>query len=1261
MPVESFCSRLKSRNGARIWRIAFSAIIAMHCASGYAQVSFEKDIVPIFQKSCSACHFPPVDPLKGKLDLSTLAAALKGGAEGPSIIPGKADESMLVKMIEGTLEPVMPPKGKVDPLTPEAIALVKQWINEGALGAEASPAPTAGTPPATESAPAAPKKAVLPAISAMAYGQIRDQLVLAQGSLHTIDMFDVDAQSGATTAKAKLEGHAEMVRALAFSRDGALLAGGGGKPGRSGEIKLWRTADNALVRTLEGVHKDNIFALAFSPDGKRIVSASYDKTLIIWDVETGNVLHTLANHVDAVYTVAWSPDGKRIASGAGDRTVKLWNADDGKLLITISDSLDAVLSLAFSPDGHTLAGAGADKVIRTWEIGDANAPLEQSGSTAGTLKASTFAHEGAILHIVYSPDGALLYSTGEDKRIKVWEATALTEKMAFEQQSDWVTALALNPQGNLLAAGRYDATTTIYATDSGKALSGVAADGTQLAAAGGPKKITSLSVEPVIIRATVPPSVQSISPNRWHRGTELELSLAGKNLEGAVPIVGNSKVAVEILESEALPEPDLKLGSGPRGTGADIFDNARPYRMKLKLKAPEDTPLGTFEILFRTPLGLTNGTAFTIVASPDAGEAEPNNETPQALIWPGVVAAAINESGDIDRYAVTATAGQELVFAITDSGLASVLTLLDSSGKVVASNKEASFENRNRLGFRFEADGTYVLEVADADLRANIGYRLHAGQFPMVTSFWPLGIPAGAPQQISLTGFNLPSTTLEVDPPDEARTGTTMRLPIPAPETSPVPIPSISVTPLAELAEAEPNNGAPEAQQIAFPTVVNARIESSTGQDADYFQFTAKKDELIVIETLAASLASPLDSKIEILDASGKPLQRAVLRCVAQTALTLSPRDSRSGGLRLENWRDLKLRDFVMAGGEVIQVSRIPGYGDEDVLFKTYQNGQRMGFFGTTPEHHAVYDPIYKVTVHPPGSTFAPNGMPVFPLYWQNDDGFNASGDTTGDSRLDFTAPEDGTYIVRVSDVRNLGGPQYAYRLVLRAPEPDFDVFAGPYYINIPPGSRIPLDVRVVRRDGFNAPVNVSVQGLPEGFSVETEQILPDEDIVRIALSASAGAKSTPMDARFIVSAETEIDGKPVKKETALGAITVSEKQPDLVVNNGEKALELAPGQLGSISLSLARANGFDSRSPISVLNLPPGVRVMYTGLNGILVREGETERRIEILAEPWVQPMTRKIYIQANIETQSPNRPVFIGEPIELRIGEPQKIAKQE
>ncbi|MDZ4860972.1 MAG: WD40 repeat domain-containing protein, partial [Candidatus Hydrogenedentes bacterium] len=1103
-----------------------------------------------------------------------------------------------------------------------------------------------------------PAKPVQPAISAMAYAQIGEELVLAQGSLHSVQLLGVDAGTGETTPKAMLEGHSEMVRALAFSPDGALLAAGGGKPGRSGEIKIWRVTDNTPVHTIEG-HTDNILGLAFSPDGKRLVSASYDRSLIVWDVEAGTALHTLANHVDAVYTVAWSPDGKRIASGAGDRTVKLWNADNGTLLATISDSLDAVLTLAFSPDGKSLAGAGADKVIRIWEVGIGDAPLEQSGATAGTLKASSFAHEGAVLRILYAPDGVALYSTGEDKRIKVWDAARLTEKLAYEPQSDWVTALALNPKGNLLAAGRYDASTTIYAADSGKPLSGALADGTQIAAATGPKKVTSLSVEAVIIRATVPPAVQSISPDRWHRGAEIELTVSGKNLERAEPIVNNPKIVVEVMEVEALPEPDLKLGEGPRGTGADILDNARPYKIKLKMKTGQDAPLGRYELLFRTPMGVSNGAGFTIIPAPDAGEVEPNEQQAQTVQWPGVVIGAINASGDVDRFAVHATAGQELVFAITDSGLASDLKLVDGAGTVLAMNSKTDKTNRDRLGHRFQSDGDYVIEVADADLRANIGYRLHIGQFPMVSSFTPLGIHAGAPQKVSLTGFNLPATELEVDPPDEARTGTTISLPIAVPEGSPVSIPSIAVTALPEFDEVEPNNSAAEAQPLPFPSVINARIEKVDGPDADFYHFAATKDQTIFIETVAAKLGSPVDSTIEVLDSNGNSLQRAVLRCVAKTALTLSPRDSRSGGLRLENWRDLKLRDYVMAGGEVIKVSRIPGYGDEDVLFEQYPNGQRVGYFGTTPEHHAVYDHIYKVTVHPVGSTFAPNGMPVYPIFWRNDDGFTATGDSTGDSALQFVAPGDGDYIVRVSDVRNVGGPQHAYRLMLRALEPDFDVSAGPYYVNIAPGSRVPVDVRVVRKDGFNEPVNVNIHGLPEGFIAETESILPDEDLVRIAIVAAPGAKSTAMDARFIISAESTVNGQPVKKETAIGPITVSEKQPDLIVNNGEKVLALAPGELGAISVTLTRANGFNSRSPISVLNLPVGVRVMYTGLNGILVREGETGRRIEILAEPWVTPMTRKIYIQANIETQTPLKPVFIGEAIELRIAEPQKVAK--
>lgn len=1223
-------------------------------ASG--DVAFETQVFPILQKSCSACHFPPVEPLKAKLDLSTLAGTLKGGAEGAIVVPGKADESRLIQMIEGTLEPVMPPEGKAEPVSAESLALLKRWINEGAKGQGLAPAP-ADAP--AESAPAPTPAAIAPPISAMAYGKHGNLLLLASGTLHNVDLLTVDA-SGQTTSKGKLEGHAEMVRALSFSPDGSVLAAGGGRPGRGGEIKLWKTADMSPIKTIEG-HKDNVLAMAFSPDGKQLVTASYDKTLIVWDVESGNVLHTLANHVDAVYSVAWSPDGKQIASGAGDRTVKLWQASDGKLLITISDSLDAVLALAFSPDGKALAGAGADKIIRLWEMVGADEPLEQSGSTAGKLKASTFAHEGAILHLIYSPDGATLYSTAEDKRIKAWDVAALTEKVSFEPQSDWVTAFALNPDGNLLAAGRYDSTSTIYAADSGKPLSGSST--TQVASArSGPKKVTSLDVEAVIIRATVPPSLQSISPDRWHRGAELDLTVNGKNLDGAVAISTNPKVHVDIAEVEAGPEPDLKLGKGPRGTGADILDNARPFAMKLKVKTEPDAPLGRYEILVRTPTGLTNGAGFTIIPTPDAGEAEPNEETPQPVTWPGVVVAAINASGDVDKYAVAAKTGQEIVFAVTDSGLNTDMKLIDPSGNVVATSADFGDPMRNRMGFKVPADGNYVVEVADADLRANMGYRLHIGAFPMVTSVWPLGVHAGEPQMIELSGFNLPSTSLEVDPPDDAGPGTTMPLPIAVPEGSPIALPALSVSGAADTQEMEPNDTAAEAQPLAFPAAINARIASSKDgePDVDYYHFHANRDQTIAIETLAAKFGSPLDSKLEVLDAQGSPLQRAVLRCVAQTALTLSPRDSRQAGLRFENWRDFKMNDYVMVGGEVIQISKIPGYGDEDVVFKQYANGQRIGYFATTPEHHAVFDPIYKVTVHPVGTEFPPNGMPVFPIFWKNDDEFDANGNATGDSRLDFTAPEDGDYIVRVSDVRGDGGPRYAYRLLVRELKPNFEMFAGPYHINIPPGGRVPLDVRVLRKDGFNEEVTLSVHDLPQGFTIETESVLPDEDLVRVALVAGPDAKSTPFDARFKITALASLNGETISRDAYLGSITVSEKRPDLVVINGENTLEIAPGQLGAISLRLTKANGYDSRTPINVLNLPFGVRVMYTGLNGILVREGETERRIEILAEPWVQPMTRTIYIQATIETQSPQRPVFLGAPIELRIGGGQKLAKQ-
>jgi hypothetical protein len=112
----------------------------------------------------------------------------------------------------------------------------------------------------------------------------------------------------------------------------------------------------------------------------------------------------------------------------------------------------------------------------------------------------------------------------------------------------------------------------------------------------------------------------------------------------------------------------------------------------------------------------------------------------------------------------------------------------------------------------------------------------------------------------------------------------------------------------------------------------------------------------------------------------------------------------------------------------------------------------------------------------------------------------------------------------------------------------------------------------------------------------------------------------------------------------------------------GQTDLALEPSKAVGLSVRLDRNNGFYSRVPIDVLNLPFGVRVLDTGLNGILVREHETERSMEIYAEPWVKPMERTIYIQARIETVSASpQPVFLSVPIKLRIGQPEpEPAKQ-
>ncbi|MBE9057164.1 WD40 repeat domain-containing protein [Sphaerospermopsis sp. LEGE 08334] len=159
------------------------------------------------------------------------------------------------------------------------------------------------------------------------------------------------------------KGHTDDVLCVAFSPDGKILASGGGNNDRT--IRIVQLAENK-VKTLT-VSSDwftgAINALAFSCDGKILASAGNDKTVKLWNVETGEELKTLTGHSEAVYSVAFSPNGQILASSSQDKTVKLWVVDSGVEISSVKCADDGVYSVAFSPDGKVLAAGSADKTI----------------------------------------------------------------------------------------------------------------------------------------------------------------------------------------------------------------------------------------------------------------------------------------------------------------------------------------------------------------------------------------------------------------------------------------------------------------------------------------------------------------------------------------------------------------------------------------------------------------------------------------------------------------------------------------------------------------------------------------------------------------------------------------------------------------------------------------------------------------------------------------------------------------------------------
>ncbi|MEZ5400114.1 MAG: hypothetical protein R2729_10640 [Bryobacteraceae bacterium] len=739
-----------------------------------------------------------------------------------------------------------------------------------------------------------------------------------------------------------------------------------------------------------------------------------------------------------------------------------------------------------------------------------------------------------------------------------------------------------------------------------------------------------------------PPTLTKVDPLGAARGTTVELSAEGLNLAGATAVhFSRPGITGKIVRVKELPDlPDIRLGSNGTPSTIDLGPLPPRNQVAMEVEIAPEAAVGPVDFRIVTPLGTSPVGRFLV--EPYFGEApdkEPNDtpETAFDAFLPAVLAGAITRPGDVDHFKIHAEAGEEIVFEdqarLLGSSLQPVVAILDGSGAVLHEAGYASAADARRFSYRFANAGDYWVRIADYEKtgRASHTYRFLAGRLTLLTGVYPLGVRRGG-GIVQLSGFNLGEMKVAVEPQGDAGA---VKLRPSTPGGSTFNEVTLAVGDDPEVAS-QAALGRESAQALALPVTVNGRLAKAASH---WYRFEARAGERIVLEVEARRFGSHLDSIIDVFDSKGKPVERGVARAVWETSLVLRDHDSVQRGLRLQGWNALETGDYILAGNEICRIAEVPDGPDEDTLVESF-GGQRVSWFGTSGEAHGIDQPVYKVRMHPAGAAFSPNGLPQKRLYYSNDDGGPGYGK---DSYLEFAAPADGSYFARVADVRGLGGDGFAYRLHAREPRPDFRLTANPRNLNVPRGGVIPVTITADRREGYEGPIEVGVDGtLPAGVTATTNTIPAGQVSATILVSAAANAELADA-ARFAVAGTARIGETTVKRrvntiagESDTLQLIALAPPADVELHAVTKVVEIEPGQTGEITLRLRRRNGFAGRVPIQVADLPDRVRVADSGLNGVMVNEDETERSFRILALPNAAPVEGRVYVSGVVETRS-------------------------
>jgi len=252
------------------------------------------------------------------------------------------------------------------------------------------------------------------------------------------------------TALYIFRGHTSWVWSVAWSPNGKRIASASG----DGTAQVWDATSGDHLTTFYG-HTDSVYAVSWSPNGQRIASGGNDKTVQVWDATYGDHFFSYQGHSGTVWSVAWSPDSTRIASTGGDQTVQIWDASNGRPIRTYHGHSGFVYAVAWSPDGKSIASASDDGTVQVWDAA--------SGQLMYTFQTSA----ETMLTVAWSPQGQRIASASSDGKVQVWDATSGGHLYVYYGHTDFVYTVAWSHDGSHIASAGDDKTVQVWSADDG--------------------------------------------------------------------------------------------------------------------------------------------------------------------------------------------------------------------------------------------------------------------------------------------------------------------------------------------------------------------------------------------------------------------------------------------------------------------------------------------------------------------------------------------------------------------------------------------------------------------------------------------------------------------------------------------------------------------------------------------------------------------------------------------------------------------------